>query len=681
MCGIAGYLNLHESEPPSELLLRQMLAMIRHRGPDQFGIYLDDGIGMGNARLSIIDLTSGQQPIATEDERFWIVYNGEIFNHRELRRELETKGHRFETHCDTEVFLHLYEQEGPECLHRLNGQFSVAIWDSLEGELFIARDRLGIRPLFYYLRDDVFVFGSEVKALAVHPAVELEIDPVALDQIFTGWSCLPPRTAFQGIHQLAPGHFALINKNGIRIKRYWRPAFTGSQGEHPNLPSESSSLIELLETLRELLADSTRLRLLADVPVGSYLSGGLDSSIIAALVRRFATGRVDTFSIAFTDSTFDESEHQRRVARHLGTDHQVVEASHQDIGDIFPDVVWHCETPLLRTAPAPMFLLSRLVNRAGYKVVLTGEGADEFLAGYDIFKEAKIRAFWSRQPNSAFRPKLLQRIYSDQNLSKLGPKYLASFFGERFTEVGAPDYSHSIRWRNTRRAQRLFSADLSARIRHQAELLLDSVPLPDGFNVWSVLERAQYLEVVTFLSPYLLSSQGDRVAMAHSVEGRFPFLDYRVVEFCGRLPDKFKLPALRDKYLLRKLARDLLPEDICNRPKKPYRAPIHRSFFHPRATAYVRELLSEKALREAGLFHPDAVTKLVAKIDRGQALGETDDMALAGVLSSQLFYYQFLKNFQRSKPLSESDDVKVRYRQKEPRRSLQRRCASSNACL
>ena len=225
MCGIAGYLNLRNDEPPSEVLLRQMLAMIRHRGPDQFGIYLADGIGMGNARLSIVDLASGQQPIATEDERFWIVYNGEIFNHRELRRELKKKGHRFETHCDTEVFLHLYEQEGPACLRRLNGQFSVAIWDSLERELFIARDRLGIRPLFYHLHDGVFTFGSEVKALAVHPSVDLEIDALALDQIFTGWSCLAPRTPFQDIHQLAPGHFALISKDGIRIKRYWEPTF------------------------------------------------------------------------------------------------------------------------------------------------------------------------------------------------------------------------------------------------------------------------------------------------------------------------------------------------------------------------------------------------------------------------------------------------------------------------
>lgn len=327
-----------------------------------------------------------------------------------------------------------------------------------------------------------------------------------------------------------------------------------------------------------------------------------------------------------------------------------------------------------------MFLLSRLVNRSGYKVVLTGEGADEFLAGYDIFKEAKIRAFWSRQPESAIRPRLFHRIYPDlQRLSKLGPTYLASFFGGRLTEVGAHDYSHAVRWRNTRRIQRFFSAELSARIARQTKPLLDSVALPDRFRTWSVLERAQYLEVTTFLSPYLLSSQGDRVAMAHSVEGRFPFLDYRVVEFCGGLSQRLKLPALRDKYLLRSLGCKLLPQEICNRPKKPYRAPIHRSFFNSRAAAYVRELLSESSLREAGLFHIEAVTKLVAKVDQGQTLSETDDMALAGVLSSQLLHYRFLKNFRRAAPLSESDDVKVCHRRLVP--SARRRRASSNACL
>ena len=663
MCGIAGYINLRASAPvaPDESLMRGMLGMIRHRGPDQFGIYLDEHAALGNARLSIVDLAAGQQPLTTEDGRYWIVYNGEIFNHHELRLELEAAGHRLQTHCDTEVLLHLYEQHGPACLHRLNGQFAVAIWDSREKELFLARDRVGVRPLFYQHKQGVLVFGSEVKAMAVHPAVSLGIDPAAMDQIFTGWSCLPPGTVFTDVMQLPPGHFARVSAGGgLRTERYWQPGFSDNPAAAPPGAVGPASEADWLQALTEVLADATRLRLLADVPVGAYLSGGLDSSIIAALIRRYATGRIDTFSIAFTDSLFDESEHQRRMARHLGTDHQVVEASHEDIGAIFPEVIWHCETPILRTSPAPMFLLSRLVHRSGYKVVLTGEGADEFLAGYDIFKEAKIREFWSREPSSTRRPRLFQRIYPDlQNLARLGPNYLASFFGDRLSETGATDYSHTTRWRNTRRTQRFFSAELQTAIRRHATALVDRVPLPDGFRTWGVLDRAQYLEISTFLSPYLLCSQGDRVGMANSVEGRFPFLDVRMAELCRSMPAKYRLRGLRDKYLLRKLGQKLLPDDIWDRPKKPYRAPIHRSFFSQRTPAYVRELLSERSVREAGLFNPVAVSKLVDKVDQGQFLGETDDMALAGVISSQLVHHQFIREFKARSPLGAGDDVKV----------------------
>jgi len=348
------------------------------------------------------------------------------------------------------------------------------------------------------------------------------------------------------------------------------------------------------------------------------------------------------------------------MARHLGTAHQVVEATHEDIGDVFPDVVWHCESPLLRTAPAPMFLLSRLVRKSGYKVVLTGEGADEFFAGYDLFKEAKIRAFWAKQPASTRRPKLFQRIYPDlQNLAKLGPQYLATFFGERLADTTAPEYSHLIRWRNSRRTQRFFSAHLAEQIKTAARPLIDAVPLPAGFSGWGTLDRAQFVEISTFLSTYLLSSQGDRVGMGNSIEGRFPFLDVRVMEFAMRLPARLRMRALRDKRLLRQLGAELLPDDIWNRPKKPYRAPIHRSFFHQRTPAYVRELLSEKALAESGLFNPAAVAKLVAKITNDQPVGETDDMALAGILSTQLLHYFCITGFRAAPPLSDRDDVKV----------------------
>lgn len=652
MCGIAGCLNLRDGPPPDEALLRSMLGQIRHRGPDQFGIYLDDRIGLGNARLSIVDLAAGQQPIATADGRFWIVYNGEIFNHAELRAELIAAGHRFNSHCDTEVFVHLFEREGPACLNRLNGQFAVAIWDSLKQSLFLARDRMGVRPLYYWRDGSVLVFGSEIKALAAHPAVHLAIDPLALDQVFTGWSCQPPRTPFQGVSQLPPGHFAVVSGNNFHIERYWQHSFL-TDAECDSTRAEADWLGEL----SGLLADATRLRLLADVPVGAYLSGGLDSSIIAALMRRHAAGKIDTFSIAFTDSAFDESEHQRRMALHLGTDHQVVEAGHADIGDVFPDVIWHCETPVLRTAPAPMYLLAKLVHRSGYKVVLTGEGADEFFGGYDIFKEAKIRAFWAREPASTRRPQLLQRIYPDlQSLAKVGPHYLAAFFGERLAATDAPDYSHAIRWKNTARTKRFFSRDLTDRILAGAKPLLDSIPLPANFGGWNLLSRAQYLEIAGFMGSYLLCSQGDRVAMAHSVEGRFPFLDYRVAEFCGRLPSRLRLRGLRDKYLLRKLGATLLPAEIWNRPKKPYRAPIHRSFFNAKEAPYVRELLSAPAIRVSGLFNPLAVEKLVAKIDQGQALGETDDMAVAGILSTQLVHQRFVREFPRAAPIARPHD-------------------------
>jgi asparagine synthase (glutamine-hydrolysing) len=655
MCGIAGCLNFRNGIHPDETVLRQMLGMIRHRGPDQFGIFLDDIAGLGNARLSIVDLAAGQQPFATEDGRYWIVYNGEIFNHADLRAELVAAGHKLATHCDTEVFLHLFEQEGPSCLTRLNGQFAVAIWDTLTQTLFLARDRLGVRPLFYWRDDNNLVFGSEIKAVAAHPAVklELELDPLALDQVFTGWSCQPPRTPFIGISQLPPGHFAIVSRDGIKTERYWQASFAATD------PAESArSEAAWLDELSALLTDATRLRLMADVPVGAYLSGGLDSSLIAALMRRHAAGKIDTFSIAFTDSAFDESEHQRRMAHYLGTEHQVVQASHADIGAIFPDVVWHCETPLLRTAPAPMYLLARLVHRSKYKVVLTGEGADEFFAGYDIFKEARIRAFWAREPGSTRRPQLFQRIYPDlQSLNKVGAHYLAAFFGEGLADTDAPGYSHAIRWRNTRRTQRFFSQELTRRIQDAAKPFIESIPRPQNFPRWNLLERAQYLEIAAFMSTYLLSSQGDRVAMAHSVEGRFPFLDYRVAEFAGRLPARLRLRGLRDKYLLRKLGASLLPAEIWNRPKKPYRAPIHRSFFNDQEAPYVRELLSAAALRESGLFNPQAIEKLVAKIDQGQPLGETDDMAVAGVISTQLVHQRFVKDFRKAPPVTDRDDV------------------------
>jgi asparagine synthase (glutamine-hydrolysing) len=344
------------------------------------------------------------------------------------------------------------------------------------------------------------------------------------------------------------------------------------------------------------------------------------------------------------------------MADRLGTQHHVVQADYVDIGRVFPDVIWHAETPVLRTAPAPMFLLSKLVRQNNFKVVLTGEGADEFLAGYAIFKEAKVRRFWARQPDSSLRPLLLQRLYPDiPGLTDSGRAYLIPFFSQLLTDVEAGDYSHAIRWRNTARTHR-FLADT---VREAGRLNGHAVFYPPNFGRWGPLQKAQFLEITTFLSSYLLSSQGDRMGMAHAVEGRFPFLDHRLIEFCNKLPARFKLRGLNEKYLLKQAAQDWLPAEIWRRPKRPYRAPIHRSFFNESTPEYVRELLSPRQIGAFGLFKPAAVDGLVRKIEDGRRLSETDDMALAGILSGQIVYMQFVSDFKLPPPLTTLDDVKV----------------------
>jgi asparagine synthase (glutamine-hydrolysing) len=636
MCGIIGVLNLQERQPTEQNTLLQMLEMIRHRGPDGFGIYLDQQVGLGSSRLSIIDLESGDQPIGNENETLWIVFNGEIFNYVELRPALEAKGHQFTTHSDTEVIVHLYEEYGPNCLHHLNGQFAIALWDRQKRSLFLARDRIGIRPIFYTIQDGRLIFGSEIKSILAYPGVHGDVDAEALEQIFTFWSVLTPRTVYKGIYEVPPGHYLLAQEGQYTVQPYWTPDLTE---DHPSRPTQ-----EYLDEFEHLLIDATRIRLRADVPVGAYLSGGLDSSTTTAIIRNYTNASLDTFSISFSDPEFDESPYQRQMAEFLGTDHQVVYCTHADIGNIFPEVIWHTETPVLRTAPAPMFLLSKLVNEQNYKVVMTGEGADELLAGYDIFKEMKIRRFWAKNIDSQFRPLLLQRLYPDiTSLTSSGGAYLAAFFKKGLELTHSPFYSHAIRWGNTSRNLRFLAHKPDPNSHLEDEL----VQLPHNFSTWDSLAQAQYLEITTFLSPYLLSSQGDRVAMGHSVEGRYPFLDYRVIEFCNRLPADLKLKGLTEKWLLRQLARKMLPADIWQRRKRPYRAPIHRSFFSPQPPQYVQELLSEDSLGASGYFDPSAVSQLVNKATRGVRLSEVDDMALVGILSTQLVHHQFIRSFQK----------------------------------
>jgi len=656
MCGIAGVYSRKETSPVEVETLTNMLDVIRHRGPDGTGIYRDERVGLGSVRLSIIDLAGGDQPIGNEDGSLWIVYNGEVFNYVELRPELEKRGHHFTTNTDTEVILHLYEDEGPACLQRLNGQYALAIWDARKGTIFLARDRVGIRPLFYSLQSERLIFGSEIKSILASGHMHAAIDLQALREVFTYWSPQSPHSIFQGIQELPPGHYLLLGEGKEPlIRRYWNMDFAA---EEPARPAG-----EYLDELEALLIDATRIRLRADVPVGAYLSGGLDSSLTTAMIRGYNHNRLDTFSISFSDPGFDESPFQRQMAEALGTDHHVVYCTHQDIGEAFPDVIWHTETPILRTAPVPMYLLSRLVREHQFKVVMTGEGADEFLAGYDIFKEMKIRRFWAQAPESPLRPKLLARLYPDISGMNASRAFLAGFFKKDLGQTDSPYYSHLIRWKNTARTWR-FLKDVPAG--DLANLPVEMLPLslPADYRAWLPLSQAQFLEVTTFLSPYLLSSQGDRMAMANSVEGRYPFLDYRVIEFCNRLPPEMKMPVLVEKWLLKQLGKKYLPERIWQRTKRPYRAPIHRSFFPPKALDYVEELLSEEAVRQTGLFEPRAVTKLVQKAcavsdNGGPGLSEVEDMALVGILSTQLVDRLFVRASERHAAPAPSSHLKI----------------------
>jgi len=547
MCGIAGIVDFKSRETKTPVIGR-MLDLMAHRGPDATGIYRSDPVALGHARLSIIDLSaSGHQPIHNEDKTVWITFNGEIFNYPELRHDLLDKGHRFYTQTDTEVLVHLYEAYGTDMFERLNGQFAFAIWDAKDRSLVLARDRVGIRPLFYHTGNGRLTFASEIKAIFADPAIDRELDPQTLSDIFTCWTSLGAATPFRGIRQLPPGHFARFDSGGLRVRPYWQLPF--------GVATEPDKTVEeWVEEIRALLLDATRIRLRADVPVGAYLSGGIDSTYTSTLVKRNFNNRLHTFSVGFTDPRFDEASFQQIAVDSLGTEHHSVRCSETDIGRIFPKVVWHAETPLLRTGPSPLFLLSRLVRESDFKVVLTGEGADEVFAGYNIFKEAKLRQFWSRNPDSKMRSALLARLYPYIFSDAKGGAFLKSFFMRGLADVDSPAYSHMLRWRNTDQLKSFFAPALKRR----ADSLDGFVKryadgLPDGFMGWDMLTRAQYTESSLFLANYLLSSQGDRMAMANSIEGRFPFLDHRVFETAARIPAKLRMRGLTEKYILKNI--------------------------------------------------------------------------------------------------------------------------------
>jgi asparagine synthase (glutamine-hydrolysing) len=638
MCGIAGFtiprgLSAHERRERFERPLQKMTSSLSHRGPDAQDHVLLDGAALGHTRLAIVDTQNGRQPMVHAPTGVALVFNGEIFNHVELRARLSSR-HAFRTRSDTEVLLAAYLDRGAACVDDFVGQFAFAIYDPRDASLLLARDHTGIQPLFYVHDEAGLSFASEVKALFAGERIMPAFDPRGLRQTFTLWTPIAPRTPFYGVRTLEPGTTATFRDHRLAHHRYWSldtdiPA--SGRIEDPTTAAR---------TLHDVLDDAVRLRLRADVPVGAYLSGGLDSSVVCALAQRHLGGELYTFSLSFSDGAFDEVVFQREVAAALRTNHKSIRVDDHELARVLPTVVRQAEQPLLRAAPAPLFLLSRLVRDSGLKVVLTGEGADEFLLGYDIYKETRVRQFWARQPSSTLRPRLLRRLYPYLPFERQGDAVLRAVFGAGLESPHQAGFSHRIRWEAGARIARFFSAEFAAETIDFDPVADVLQAMPEGVRRTSPLQQAQWLEVNTLLSGYLLSAQGDRMLMGNAVEGRFPFLDHRVIAVAQRIPERLRLRGLDEKFILKRAARGLVPEAVLRRPKFPYRAPAPLSLVGDDAPAWARDALSIDAVDAVGVFDGHKVARLIDKLRARDATraapSESDSMALMAIASTQL---------------------------------------------
>src|SRR5215813_6181831 len=643
MCGIAGILNLVDGLPPDLTILRRMGAVLEHRGPDGFAIERDHHAGLVARRLAIVDVSGGHQPYRNEDDSVIAVFNGEIFNYPDLRQDLVRHGHRFLSHTDGEVLVHLYEEHGEALCERLNGQFAFALWDRRRRRLLLARDRLGICPLFYSIDGRRLWFASEIKGLFADPSLARRLDPHGVDHAFTFWAPIGERTAFANVKSLRAGHRAVVESGRLRSQAYWTlpvPAVEGSG-------DDDRALDRWAEDLRHALDQSVRLRLQSDVPVGTYLSGGLDSSALTHLAARAWRGRLKTFSIAFDDPVFDESWYQERMARALDTDHHVVRVSGREIGAVFPEVVRHAEAPLVRTAPAPLYLLSERARAEGVKVVLVGEGADEILLGYHLYKAVRAREWLAGGRASISDEDLLRRVlafdpYYHPALVPEATARPAELYARLSGAAGSGFGLHELRWSHMARSKSLYSREMREGLagsdpRDELRLIL-----PPGFESLPPMRRAQLLDVHTLLSGYLLAAQGDRMSMSHSVEARVPFLDHHLIELLARLPDSAKLYALDEKHLLKRALGDRLPAEIAQREKAAYTAPAWSAFSSP-APEYLDEVLSPKSVEAAGCFDPGAVAGLLEACRRDPGSVSDYFSAFVAVLSTQLLDHLFVQ--------------------------------------
>ncbi len=602
MCGIAGYVTARPSSIPENVLCRMMEA-IRHRGPDGNGVYRDDFAALGHLRLSIIDVAGGGQPMTNEDRSQWILYNGEVFNHADLRRDLERAGHVYRTRCDTETILHAYEEYGADSVSRLRGMFSYVIWNRDTRTLFCVRDRLGIKPFYYYWDGDLFAFASEIKALLEHPAISAKFEQSLLSEYLALGYISDDRTLFAGIRKLMPGHhLTLAPGAGPRIEQYW-------EIPRPGRPEERSDA-EWIAECRQRLEETVRLRLMSDVPIGMFLSGGLDSSAIAALMKRMLSGPVKSYAVGYREAEYSELSYAAQVSRAIGTEHRDVIVGKDEFFEALPDLIWHEDEPIVWPSSVSLYFVSKLAAEE-VKVVLTGEGSDELFAGYGRYRlyllNRRLGKYYDWLPGPA-REWMRCGIAGSGLLSAAQRRKLQHSF------VGRGEEFESLYIDNS------FSAFSRA---EQRGLLRggDIPPTYDSFmRHWNafgdgpVLPRMLYTDQKTYLVELLMKQ--DQMSMANSIESRVPFLDHPFVEFSTRAPDRLKSRG-SGKYILKKAVEDLLPHDIVYRTKMGFPTPLRQWLGESGAAAQFDKLRDPGGMLAAYLNLP-AVSNLIEQHQAGR---------------------------------------------------------------
>jgi asparagine synthase (glutamine-hydrolysing) len=602
MCGIAGFISL-EPDPPRESTLRRMTSVLNHRGPDGDGHFIDGFAALGHRRLSIIDLGGGRQPMFNEDENLAIVYNGEIYNHASLRPELEKAGHRYRSHCDTETILHAWEQWGESSVERYRGMFAFAIWDRERRSLFCARDRLGIKPFYYFFNGKIFAFASEIKALLEHPAISADFDVENLPEYLTFGYTAGEITLFRGVRKLMPGHTLRISIERFSpvVRQYWDMPLTQA-ADHMSEP-------EKIAELRRRLEETVRLRLMSDVPLGMFLSGGVDSSAIAAIMRRMVDGPVKTFSVGYGERQYSELEYAREVASRIGTDHHEVTVGMDDFFGALPSLIWHEDEPIAWPSSVSLFFVSRLASEH-VKVVLTGEGSDELFAGYGRYKyqlwNRKWAERWSFMPAS-IRRGVRAAIASSPLLRANIRRKLAHTFLGRTPDIPSL-FLDNFYGAFTAEAQTGFLAEPSLASRFS--------PYSNYLSAWEKTSRLPYLERMLYADrkTYLveLLMKQDQMSMAASIESRVPFLDHHLVEWACGVPASLKLCENESKYILKKAVEDILPSDIVYRKKMGFPTPLKSWLLDPRADFIYRAIQAPGTL-VAEYLDRGAVTALLSR--------------------------------------------------------------------